>query len=151
MTKTLLTLSVVTAGLMAGLFAAFGYAVMPGLRRTGDAAFVGSMRGINQAILNPVFGVLFGGTLVLLVASAVAVRHDGAARGWVLLGLVLYVATLAVTLEVNVPLNNRLEAGSGSPKALRLAFENRWVAWNIVRAVLSTGSFAAITVALLVR
>jgi uncharacterized membrane protein len=150
MTKTLLALSVVTAGLMAGLFAAFGYAVMPGLRRTGDAAFVGSMRGINQAILNPVFGLLFGGALILLIASAIAVRNDGAARGWVLIALVLYVATLGVTLGVNVPLNNRLEAGSGSPEALRLAFENRWVTWNVVRAVLSTGSFAAVTVALLV-
>jgi uncharacterized membrane protein len=43
----------VTTGLMAGLFAAFSYAVMPGLARTDDATFVRSMQRINVAILNP--------------------------------------------------------------------------------------------------
>lgn len=115
MTKTLLTLSVVTTGLMAGLFAAFAYAVMPGLRRTGDVAFVSAMRGINQAILNPVFGVLFGGALVLLAAALVVSRDEPGVRGWVALALVLYVATLVVTVAVNVPLNDRLEAGAPRP------------------------------------
>jgi uncharacterized membrane protein len=148
MTKALLTLSVVTVGLMAGLFAAFGYAVMPGLRRTSDATFVDSMRGINQAILNPVFGILFGGALVLLIASLVALRHDTGARPWVVVALALYVLTLVVTMVVNVPLNDRLEAGTGSAETLRAAFESRWVAWNVVRALLSTGSLAAVAVAL---
>jgi uncharacterized membrane protein len=149
MTKTLLTLSVLTAGLMAGLFAAFSYAVMPGLGKTNDDAFVDSMRGINKAILNPVFGILFGGALVLLVASLIALRHDVQARPWVAVAVGLYVLTLLVTMGVNVPLNDRLESGSGSADSLRTAFENRWVAWNAVRALLSTGSFAAVTVALL--
>ncbi len=75
MTRTLLTLSVIAVGLMAGLFAAFSYAVMPGLRRTDDDTFVRAMRAINEAILNPVFGVIFAGALVLLTASVVALSR----------------------------------------------------------------------------
>ena len=46
------------AGLVAGLFAGFAYAVMPGLRRADDATVVQAMREVNRAILNPVFAVL---------------------------------------------------------------------------------------------
>ncbi|MFD0365913.1 hypothetical protein ACFQZZ_31120 [Nocardia sp. GCM10030253] len=38
MRSTTLILAAVTAGLTAGLFAGFAYAVMPGLKRSGDAA-----------------------------------------------------------------------------------------------------------------
>ncbi len=149
MARTLLTLSVITVGLMAGLFAAFSYAVMPGLRRTDDDTFVRSMRAINDAILNPVFGVIFAGALLLLVASAVALRTDVLVRPWIIAALVLYVLTVAVTIAINVPLNDRLKTGSAPAAELRRAFENRWVAWNAVRAVLNTGGFAAAAVALL--
>ena len=54
----------VTTGLMAGLFAAFSYAVMPGLGRAGDAAFVEGMQKINVAILNGWFGICFGGAVL---------------------------------------------------------------------------------------
>ncbi|MCX5121781.1 DUF1772 domain-containing protein [Micromonospora sp. NBC_00362] len=148
MTKTLLTLSVLTTGLMAGLFAAFSYAVLPGLRRTDDATFVSSMRGINQAILNPVFGIIFGGALLLLAASLIAFRQNGVVRPWIALALLLYILTLFVTMGLNVPLNDRLETGSGSAESLRAAFENRWVLWNVIRAALNTGAFVAAALAL---
>ncbi|MEV4119690.1 anthrone oxygenase family protein [Micromonospora sp. NPDC049645] len=149
MAKTLLTLSVLATGLMAGLFSAFSYAVMPGLRNTDDVAFVSSMRGINKAILVPIFGILFGGALILLAASLIALRHNAGVRPWVALALLLYVLTLLVTMAVNVPLNNGLETGSGSAESLREAFESRWVGWNAIRALLNTGAFAAAAVALL--
>lgn len=148
MTKTILILTAVATGLMAGLFAAFSYAVMPGLRKTDDAAFVSAMRGINKAILNPVFGVIFGGALVLLVGCLVAFRQNAEVRPLVIVALVLYLSTLVVTMGFNVPLNNRLQAGAAPVEVLREAFEGRWVAWNTVRAALNTGAFAAIALAL---
>ena len=39
-----LVAATITNGLMAGLFAAYSYAVMPGLGRTGDATFVEAMQ-----------------------------------------------------------------------------------------------------------
>jgi uncharacterized membrane protein len=142
-----LTAAVVTAGLVAGLFAAFSYAVMPGLARAGDAAYVESMQGINVAILNPVFGLCFGGALVLSVLAAVLQR--GPARVWVLVGLALYVLVLVVTFAVSVPLDDELEAaGRTDPAAARAAFEDAWVRWNIARTVLSVAAFGSLTWAL---
>lgn len=137
----------ITTGLMAGLFAAFSYAVMPGLARTDDATFVQSMQRINVAILNPVFGLCFGGALVL-TALALALHRGRAGAGWVLAGLVLYVAVLAVTFVVNVPLNTRLNEATGDPAAARAAFESTWVIWNHVRSVLCTAAFGSLCWAL---
>src|SRR5918993_293274 len=105
----------VTAGLMAGLFAAFSYAVMPGLARTDDATFVAAMQRINGAILNPVFGLCFGGALAF-TALALLLRRGEAGAGGILAGLLLYAAVLVVTFAVNVPLNNRLDAATRDPR-----------------------------------
>src|ERR687889_2616758 len=61
----------ITNGLMAGLFAAYSYAVMPGLARAGDRTFVEAMQQTNAAILNGWFGICFGGALVFAAAAAV--------------------------------------------------------------------------------
>jgi len=137
----------VTTGLMAGLFAAFSYAVMPGLGRTDDATFVQAMQRINVAILNGWFGLCFGGALAFTALAAVLLRGRPG-FGWVLAGLLLYVAVLAVTFVVNVPLNNRLLAATGDPAAARSAFELTWVRWNHARSVLSTAAFGCLCWAL---
>ena len=54
MTETVLALATVASGLVAGLFAAFAYAVSPGLRRMDEEAFVQIVRAVDAAILNPV-------------------------------------------------------------------------------------------------
>ena len=140
----------VTAGLMAGLFAAFSYAVMPGLARTDDATFVAAMQRINGAILNPVFGLCFGGALAF-TALALLLRRGEPGAGWILAGLLLYAAVLVVTFAVNVPLNNRLDAATGDPGAARAAFEAAWVRWNVVRTVLSSAAFGCLCWALVLH
>jgi uncharacterized membrane protein len=146
-----LVAAVLTTGLMAGLFAAFSYAVMPGLGRLGDADFVAAMQRINVAILNGWFGLCFGGALVASAAAAVLHLAPGrrAALPWIVAGLVLYVLVLGVTVGISVPLNDRLNAaGSADPAAARDAFESAWVAWNVVRTVLNTAALAALSWAL---
>ena len=140
--------AVVTNGLMAGLFAAYSYAVMPGLGRTDDRTFVAAMQQTNAAILNGWFGVCFGGAVLL--AAVAAVLHRGRpGLGWIMAGLVLYVAVLGVTFAVNVPLNDALAAaGDVDPAGARARFEGLWVRWNVVRAVLSTAAFGCLTWAL---
>jgi uncharacterized membrane protein len=156
-TAVLLT-ATVTTGLMAGLFAAFSYAVMPALRRGEDRTFVAAMRQINQAILNGWFLSCFVGALLALVA-ATALHAAGAGTGgdrmglpFVVGALVLYLVVLGVTAAVNVPLNDQLEAavagGSGDPASVREQFEARWVAWNHVRTAASAGAFGLLTWAL---
>jgi uncharacterized membrane protein len=143
-----LVAAVITNGLMAGLFAAYSYAVMPGLGRAGDRTFVEAMQQTNAAILNGWFGICFGGAVVF-AAVAVVLHRGRPGLGWILAGLVLYVAVLVVTFAVNVPLNDALAAaGNADPAGVRARFEGTWVRWNVVRAVLSTGAFGCLTWAL---
>jgi uncharacterized membrane protein len=140
----------VTTGLMAGLFAAFSYAVMPGLGRTDDATFVQSVQRINVAILNGWFGLCFAGALVF-TAIAVLLHRGRPGLSWIVAGLVLYAAVLVVTFAVNVPLNNRLDAATTDPAAARDAFERTWVLWNNARSVLSTAAFGCLCWALVLH
>ncbi|GAA4936760.1 hypothetical protein GCM10023224_17080 [Streptomonospora halophila] len=149
-----LVAAAVDTGLFAGLFTAFAYAVMPGLARAGDTAFVEAMQRINAAILNPVFAAVFAGTPVLLAAAAaVHLGADGAAAAWLGAALALVAAVIAVTMALNVPLNNALER-AGHPAdpdraaRARRAFEAAWVRWNVLRAALSVAALACAATAL---
>ena len=148
----------VTTGLMAGLFAAFSYAVMPGLGRTDDATFVQSMQRINVAILNGWFGLCFAGALVFSVVAAVL--HAGADRRsvlpWIIAGAVLYLVVLVITFAINVPLNDRLNAAGdpsriGDLHAVREQFEAAWVRANAVRTLACTLAFGCLTWALVLH
>lgn len=143
----------VTTGLAAGLFATFSYAVMPGLARTDDATFVRSMQGINVAILNGWFAISFGGALVFtaIAAGLHLSRDNRSALPWILAGLALYVAVLATTFVINVPLNERLDAATTNFTAAREAFERSWVRWNHVRSVLNTAAFGCLCWALVLH
>ncbi|GAA4462406.1 anthrone oxygenase family protein [Phytohabitans houttuyneae] len=143
-----LVLSLLTTGLAAGLFYTYSMSVMPGLARVGDRTFVEAMSSINKAILNGWFAIAFGGAL--LFTAVAALLHLGAghraALPWIVAALVLYVAQLAVTFTVNVPLNNDLVAvnlDTGDLAAARERFEAAWVRWNVVRTLLVTGAFGA--------
>jgi uncharacterized membrane protein len=142
-----LVAAVITNGLMAGLFAAYSYAVMPGLGRSDDRTFVEAMQQTNAAILNGWFGLCFGGA-VLFAAAALLLHLGRPGVPWIAAGLVLYVAVLVVTFRVNVPLNDALAAAGPDLAAARAMFEGTWVRWNVVRAVLSTGAFGCLTWAL---
>jgi uncharacterized membrane protein len=113
---------------------------MPGLGRSDDHTFVEAMRNINDAIQNPVFFATFAGAPV---ATAVVAWRERRAprevRRWVLWALGLNVAALLSTMAINVPLNDDL-ARTGH----RGAFENTWVAWNVVRAVAVAGAFGCL-------
>ncbi|MDR8407953.1 DUF1772 domain-containing protein [Nonomuraea sp. 3-1Str] len=155
--QTTLILTALATGLMAGLFAAFAYSVMPGLARSSDRTFVEAMQNINKAILNPVFMLPFMATVPLLgLAVVLAWRgHGRPALPWLIAALALYLLAFMVTSGLNVPLNDQL-AKAGSPDhvknlaAAREDFESSWVAWNIVRALLHTAAFGCLLWALIV-
>ncbi|MFJ3302721.1 DUF1772 domain-containing protein [Streptomyces sp. NPDC086549] len=126
----------VTMGLIAGVFYIFACAVMPALHRSDDRVFVGVMRDINDTIQNPVFFLSFMGALVLTGVSAWQLRGRPCGR-WVWAGLAAYALVFLITVAFSIPLNDAL-AKTGDASALRDRFENPWVAWNAVRALLST-------------
>ena len=153
-----LAAATITTGLMAGLYYAYAYSVMPGLSQTDDRTFVNAMQQINVAIINPWFFISFFGALVFTALAAVLhLRGDG--RGvlpWIAAALVLYVATLVITIGFNVPLNNEL-AAAGDPDritnlaAVRERFEAAWVRWNIARTVACTVAFGCLIWALVLH
>ncbi|PTA45048.1 DUF1772 domain-containing protein [Micromonospora sp. RP3T] len=143
----------VGAGLMAGLFAAFAYAVMPALRGADDRTFVDAMQRINVTIVNGWFLLLFLGTPLLAALAAILAGHGAnrPALPWLIAGLVLNLITVGVTIAVNVPLNDALAAaGASDLHAARQRFEATWVAWNVVRALAGTAGFGALCWALVV-
>src|SRR6478672_64334 len=83
-----LVAAVITNGLMAGLFAAYSYAVMPGLGRASARTFVEAMQQTNAAILNGWFGICFGGAVVFAAAATVLYRGRPG-WGWIVVGLAL--------------------------------------------------------------
>ncbi|WP_285738094.1 DUF1772 domain-containing protein [Kitasatospora phosalacinea] len=147
--------AVLLTGLGAGLFYSYACSVMPGLAQVGDRAFVDTMQRINTAILNGWFMLSFLGALVLTVAAGL-LRWRGGDRTvllWIAAAAVLHLVVLVVTGAVNVPLNDRLAAAGSpdsltDPAAVRAAFEEVWVRWNLVRALASTAAFGCLTWAL---
>lgn len=59
-----------TMGLVAGAFALYWHAIMPGLKRTDDRTFVGAFQATDRAIINPWF--MAGGFLGALVFTLLA-------------------------------------------------------------------------------
>lgn len=142
-------------GLMAGLYFAFSVAVMPGLGKSDDRTLVEAMQRINVAILNGWFSLAFGGALVLGgIAAALHWRGEArAALPWIIAGVVLYAASLVITMGFSVPLNDKL-AAAGDPgrirdlAAVRADFESAWLRWNAARVLTCTAAMGCLAWAL---
>ena len=158
--NTIRALSLMTAtltmGLATGAFALYAHAIMPGLKKTDDRTFVAAFQSIDRAIINPWFMLTaFLGALVF-AGAAVALNLGRDALPWAAIALGLYVVVVVITFAVNVPLNDALKA-AGDPDRIDVAaaradfHEARWVAWNLVRAVLSTVAFGCLAWALVVH
>ncbi|WP_239092322.1 anthrone oxygenase family protein [Streptomyces sp. SID14478] len=145
----------VAMGLIAGAFYVFSCAVMPALARSDDRTYIEVMQNINEVIQNPVFFLSFIGALLLTGFAAWRVRRQRALLVWVLAALVVYVVAFLITSGVNVPMNDALaDAGDpariADPARVRDDFEDPWVAWNAVRAVLCTVSLGCLVRAMVV-
>ena len=143
-----------TTGLMAGVFGLYAHALMPGLHKTDDRTFVGAFQAMDRAIINPLFMLWFFGALVFAGASAALLGGERSVLPWIVAALVLYLAVVVITMAVHVPLNDALKAAGDPDRIADLAGvrerfdEARWVAWNVVRAVLSTVALGCLAWAL---
>jgi uncharacterized membrane protein len=154
-TGLVLAAAVVTLGLWTGIEFAYASSVMPGLADSSDRVFVEAMQDINEASENPVFFAGVFGALLLTGAAVVmqANQGGGPALRWTIAALVLYFVSLVVTIAANVPLNDEI-VDAGNPDqvadlaAVRDDFEDPWVAWNMVRTVVSTVALGCLAWAL---
>ena len=118
-----------------GFYLAFSTVVMPALRRQPAQDAIAAMVSINGLAVRPPFMILFFGTaaacgaVVAFQATQSPVRVAGAAA---------YLAGLASTMVVNVPLNNRLSSSDGGrPDRLWNSYQRSWNPANHIRAALS--------------
>lgn len=148
MTTILASLSTVAVGLMSGIYWAFTTAVMPGLRDRDDRSFIVTMQSINRRILNPWFLTIFMGSLLLPIATAIALflDDDNDARWWGIAGAIAAAVPFAITIGGNVPLNNSLDAATQNDDqaATRRAFEGPWTRLNLWRTITATAALAVL-------
>ena len=145
----------VSSAVLTGVLFAFSTSVMPALAGRPPAEGMAAMQAMNGTILNPIFGLLFGGSalLCLVVAVSAPFTGDQDGAGWRLAGGVLYLVGVFVeTMVVNVPMNDRLDAADASTAAGQSVWADfliRWTRWNNVRSLLGVvaATFLAVSLA----
>lgn len=151
---TLTLLAVIGSGLMAGLFFAFSNSVMASLGKLPPPQGIAAMNTINVVIQNPLFLAIFMGTaLVALVLGLIALFGNDTPRPtFLLVGALLYLlGNIAVTIAINVPMNDALAAAdpaSAAGTSLWTNYLDRWVFWNHVRTLACTAALAAFALAM---
>ena len=135
--------------LVAGFVFAFAVVVMPGIRTLSDGDFLRAFQVMDRVIQNrqPVFGLVWIGSVVALVVSAALGFGQLGGTGRVLLIVAVVVYLLGVQLPtavINIPLNNKLQTlavadlDATEQAAARREFESRWNASNTTRTVLAS-------------
>ncbi|MDA0633288.1 DUF1772 domain-containing protein [Nonomuraea sp. MCN248] len=137
-------IALVLHGALAGLFYAFSMSVMPALDAVEPARAEEVMRSINRKILNPwLFLVFLGAPIAALAAGLFA---GGPAAIWFFAAAgVSAVGSFLVTMVINVPMNNAVDAGTMPWKE----YSPRWTLWNTVRAAASLIGLALVGVGLI--
>lgn len=140
--------AVLLTGLSAGLFYAWSVSVIPGTKRVPDHTYLETMQAINRAILNPAFFLIFFGSLILLIVSAIQHVQAGLTF-WLMLAAALtyLVGTFGVTALGNVPLNNSLDVLELSEltgdliAGTRQRYELKWNRFHLIRTTFAVLSF----------
>ncbi|BAN01988.1 anthrone oxygenase family protein [Ilumatobacter coccineus] len=152
--------SVVTTGLMAGLFFGWAVSVIPGTKQVDDHTYVETMQSINRAIINPGFVVPFVATPLVLGAAAFAQARVGNIRAawWLGSATVLYtVGLIGVTGVGNIPLNDALDRFSldATDRAAlaerRRTYESPWNRWHALRTAAAVAALGCASIAALVE
>ena len=125
----------VGSGLVGGFYFAFSAVVIPALRRRPADEATDTMVAINTAAVRAPFMVLFFGTAACCGATVVDEIIDPHPHALLrVAGSAAYLAGWALTMAVNVPLNNRL--ANGGPDHWP-DYQRSWARANHIRAALS--------------
>ncbi|MGC4936961.1 DUF1772 domain-containing protein [Kribbella sp. DT2] len=147
MTKILTLTGLVGSALMAGVFFAFGTAVMSSLQRLPAGQGAAAMNLMNVRIQNPLFLLIFCGTALLCLALPVlTLVRDTPGKWWVVAGSALYLVGMVVSFAINIPLNDQLAAVdplSAAGAAEWTSYLAKWNPANNLRAVACTLSVIA--------
>ncbi len=153
----ILFMSILCTGLTAGLCFTWSNAITPGIGRLDDLSFLQSFQGMNRAIINPSFLIVFFSPVVLLFLNVYFFKEAHRATFWSFLvaAILFFVGIGLITIFKNVPLNEMLDKASLETmstielKELREAFEKPWNRWHIQRTITSFTAFTLLLVGII--
>lgn len=154
--RVALAVATFLSGLFAGFFVTYQISVIRGLAQVDDLTYVQTFQSINATVRTAEFAVIFFGTFPALALALFLNRRGGRSTVMFLASaLVMAIATLAITLAGNVPLNEELAAVEAlTPEiaaAARSDFEGPWNQLNLVRTLTAVLSAAGAACALVAR
>jgi uncharacterized membrane protein len=147
-------LATLSCGLMAGVYFAFSTSVMPGLARLSPSEGMTAMQAVSRAILNPLFLSIFTSSAVLCaLVFLTSFGHWDNPATWFFLsgGVIGILGSFVVTMLLNVPLNNALDAAvptSSEGAAAWSHYLTTWTPLNHLRTVSSLLAAALLTIGL---
>ena len=146
--------AVLGSGSAGGVFFAFSSFIMKALSRIPSEAGIAAMQSINVSVINLSFAIqLFGTSAVCIALGAWALLHwQAAGSRYLLVGSLLYLASMGTTFGFNVPLNDalaNLHPADASAARYWEFFVPRWTAWNHIRTVGCLAAAASFTLAIL--
>lgn len=149
-----LYLALLLTGLSAGLFFAWQVSVIPGTKRIQDSTYIETMQKINRAIINPLFMLIFLGSLLMQFLSVI-LYWNTAMPYWLILGATVFYAagTVIVTGMGNVPLNDALDIlklnklSEEQVSGERKDYESRWNKLHVIRTLFAVLSFMLLLLA----
>ncbi len=152
-----LFISILITGLSAGFFTAWSVSVIPGNLKVDDTVYLHTMQSINRAILNPVFFIIFFGSLAFLIVSTVFEFNTNRTAFYFLLSsaVVYAIGTIGITAFGNVPLNDQLDAlnlaslGKEKMYEFRQMYESQWNRLHTYRTIFSVIAFGLSILALI--
>lgn len=143
------------AGALFGFFYTMNVSIMPGMDLAPPYAAITANQDIGRATKQSGFIIALLGTPLSTIASIALHRRSPFVRNWLCLGLAGWCGMLAVTLSLNVPLNQILDnlviTPDTDPKVLRdhwLAYSVDWQKYNWLRVLTSGISLVGMCMAM---
>ncbi|MCH2195822.1 DUF1772 domain-containing protein [Kordia sp.] len=150
--------TVLLNALATGFFFAWSVSVIVGTKKVTDLTYLETMQNINREILNPVFFIVFFGSLVTLFLTTYLQLNHKTVFWFVLASTIIYlIGTFGVTAFGNVPLNNELDAlnihgfNLTELNKFRTYFEGTWNQYHIIRTIASIISFTLLLIATFIQ
>ena len=145
-------------GLSAGFFFAWSVSVILGTKKVSDFTYLETMQNTNKEILNPLFFLIFFGSLATLMLNT-ALQFNNKLVFWLLLSstMIYLLGTFGVTALGNVPLNNELEALNISQlntlelKNFRTYYEGHWNMYHNIRTLSTMISFILLLISIFIQ
>ncbi|WP_204346591.1 DUF1772 domain-containing protein [Psychroserpens algicola] len=158
MKTVVLFITVVLNALSVGFFFAWSFSVILGTKKVANITYLETMQSINKEILNPVFFIVFFGSLIALILNAYLQYSNKTVFYLVLASAIVYlVGTFGITAFGNVPLNNQLEVLNINQlsvlelKDFRIYYENSWNQYHNLRTMSSMISFILLLISIIIQ